>query len=473
MRVLLYYPRGHAWRPGTDIGRLAACLPPLGLASIAAVLRRGGHEVRIIDAALRPSVPNEQWARQIVLWRPDLLGISAITPAFIDAYDVCRRVKEQLPQTRTVFGGVHVSWGRERILAGYPTIDCVVAGEGERPMAALALGTAPGDIPGVVYRDAGAVRTARPQSRQDMCDMDELPLPAYDLLEGFPRQYALPLFSYPRAPGAHVISSRGCVYQCTYCDRSVYGRTFRWNSPEYTLEQVKLLRRDHGVRHVHFYDDLFTLNRERVARLCELLAGARLGLTFNCIVRIGHIDPELIAMLKRAGCWMVSVGIEAGDQHMLDVHKEGLSLEAVRRDVELLYRSGLHVKGLFMLGMPGQTVKSMHDTIDFACSLPLKDANATAFTPYPGSPIAQNIEQLGEVDADWSKMDCEQVVFVPREIGSREAIVEAYARFYRRFYGRPFARTMYRRMLLESPHSYWRLLKALPSYLGYLRRLGR
>jgi radical SAM superfamily enzyme YgiQ (UPF0313 family) len=473
MRILLFQPRGKPWNPASaDISHLAAVLPPLGLASMAAVLRKAGHDVAILDATLTPRVPNDTWASRISAWRPDLVGFSAITPAFLDAYDVCRRVKDSAPDVKTVFGGVHVSWGRERILARFPAIDCVVSGEGELAMARLAAGETPGAIPGLVYRENGRVLAARPQEREDLCNLDDLPFPAWDLVAGFPRRYYLPLASYTRHPGTHLVSSRGCVYQCSYCDRSVFQRTFRWNSPQYTFELVKHLRTDYGVRHVFFYDDLFTLNRERVAELCGLLREARLGVRFNCIVRIGHIDQELIALLKGAGCFIVSVGIESGDQAILDANKEGLRLEDVRRDVTALHQAGLYVKGLFMMGFPGEGEASIRTTIDFACSLPLKDANVTAFTPFPGAPITARIRELGEFDDNWDLMDCTHFVFRPRELPSRSTLERLYGEFLRRFYSRPFLRPLYRRMLWESPHSVWRLLCHLGTFLAYRRRLA-
>lgn len=472
MNVVLFYPRGKAWKPGADVGHLAAVLPPLGLASIAAVLREAGHGVTLFDAALHNRVTNEQWADRIARLAPDVVGFSALTPAFHDAYDVCLRVKDLLPDVKTVFGGVHVSWGRELLMAEYPAIDYIVAGEGEPAFRELLAGTAPSEIPGLVHREGETARAARPQARDDLCVMDDLPFPAYDLLEGFPKAYNLPLFGYTRPPGTHIISSRGCVYQCSYCDRSVFRRTFRWNSPEYTFELVKYLRTDFGIRHVQFYDDLFTLNRERVARLCALLKESKLGVRFNCIVRIGHIDPELIELLKDAGCWMVNVGIESGDQELLDTHKDGLSLEDIRRDVGTLHRSGLYVKGLFMLGFPGESIESMRRTIDLAVELPLKDANVTAFTPYPGAPITQGIEQHGAFDTNWDRMDCEQFVFISREAGSRETLESLRSEFIRRFYQRRFAHRLYRKMMWESPHSYWRLVKHLGVFLNYRKAVG-
>lgn len=469
MNIVLVQPRGYIWNAHPRVATVACIMPPVGIASIAAVLRLAGHRVTLIDGALDFHLTNRQLAERIIVQQPDLVGFSAITSAFDDAYDCCTIVKQLHPRVITVFGGVHASWGKGLLLEKYPAIDYIVDGEGEEVLRLLAEGITDSDR--LYFRSNGSVTQGTRDVPQAV--LDELPFPAYDLLEGFPRRYLLPLFSYPRHPGATVISSRGCVYRCSYCDRSVFGKGFRWNSPEYTFRQVEWLYRDFGIRHVNFYDDLFTLNRQRVATLCEMLAAARLPVSFNCIVRIGHIDTELIALLKRGGCFMVSVGIESGDQSFLDEHKEGLRLEEIRRDIALLYKSGLWVKGLFIMGFPGETEQSIAATREFALSLPLKDANMTAFTPFPGAPITATIENFGTFDNDWAKLDCEQFVFIPKGIRSQKILQKELAEFYRQFYSRPFMRyQVYPKLFLQSPHSVWRLLRNAPAFLGFRRKLG-
>ena len=470
MNVVLVQPRGYAWSARPRIASIACVMPPVGIASIAAVLREAGHFVALVDGALDSHCTNRQLAGRIAAFNPDVVGFSAITSAFDDAYDCCCKVKDMLPDVRVVFGGVHASWGKGALLDKYPVIDYIVTGEGEEVLRLLAEGVTDSDR--LWFRRDGAV--VQGTREVPLMALDELPFPAYDLLEGFPKRYLLPLFSYPRHPGATVISSRGCVYRCSYCDRSVFGKGFRWNSPEYTFRQVRWLHEKFGVRHVNFYDDLFTLNRQRVAALCEMLAEAHLPVSFNCIVRIGHIDQELITLLKRGGCFMVSVGIESGDQSFLDNHKEGLRIEDIKRDITLLHESGLWVKGLFMMGFPGETGKTIAATREFALSLQLKDANMTAFTPFPGAPITATIERYGTFDNNWAKLDCEQFVFIPKGFPSRETLEKAQARFYAEFYSRPFMRRqVYPKLLFQSPHSVWRLLRHATTFLGFRRKLER
>ncbi|HEX7510463.1 MAG TPA: radical SAM protein, partial [Chitinivibrionales bacterium] len=458
MRIALYYPRGSTYSPkGNDLHRAACVMPPIGLAVIAAVLRDGGHTVRIIDAALRHTISNDRWVSEIVNWKPDLVGFSAITSNFLDAYEVCEKIKTLAPSIITVFGGVHVSWGRESVLQNFEAVDIILTGEGEQSLSQLASGAPLGSIPGAYFRNGPLIEKGPDQTR--LCDMDSLPFPAYDLLDGFPRTYLLPLFSYPAHPVAGVISSRGCLHQCSYCDRSVFGKSFRWNSPEYTMEHIARLKGDFGVRHINFYDDQFATNPTRVIRLCELLQKSKMRVSFNCTLRLGHIDSSLCSLLKSAGCWMVNVGIESGDQGLLNLHKSGLTLETITKDVRMLHHHGLYVKGLFMMGLPGETEETLRKTRNFALSLPLKDANMTAFTPFPGAPITPKITEYGALQNHWPSLDCEHFMFVPRGIPSREFLEKQLALFITSFYQRPFMRHIYVKMIFQSPHSFWRLLK--------------
>ncbi len=464
MRIVLVHPAGSNWIKGMqDLAAVANRMAPLGLLSIASYLERSGHEVFIHDClgpgALRGTEKN---AAAVAVLKPDMIGVSATTSGFLDGYRLASLVKEKCPGVITVFGGVHISALGGALLENYREIDYLCLGEGEVTMAELADGREPKTIDGLAWRNGKKVTVNPP--RVHIADLDSLPFPAYGKLAGFPRGYNLPLFSYVRAPGATMITSRGCPYQCSYCDRSVFKRGFRYNSAGYIYEHMKHLRTGFGVRHVNIYDDLFTMNRERIEELCRLLVTKPLGMNFNCAVRVGHADDALLALLKKAGCLMVSLGIESADPEMLKRHKAGVKLDAVRDTVARIRKQGLRAKGLFMMGLPGETEESIRATSDFVISLGLDDMNMAKFTPFPGAPIWAGIEKEGTLENDWQQMNCLNFVFVPKGISSRERLDRLYNEHVKRFYSDRAWRRRFGKRLWQHRWSLWYLIRHIPSF---------
>lgn len=469
MRIVLVHPTGSNWVPGKkDVTATANRMAPLGLLSIAAYLEREGFPVHVLDflgpdAASDPQVN----AKRILSLNPDLVGFSATTSGFLNGYDLATHLKMLRPQIKIIFGGVHISALGGTLLEQFEHIDYLCMGEGELTLAGLAAANPCRDISGLVWRDNGQVVTNPP--RKHIADLDSLPFPAYEKLAGFPNRYHLPLFSYIQAPGATMVTSRGCPYQCSYCDRSVFKRGFRYNSPEYIYAHIEYLNSRFGVRHLNIYDDLFTTNRKRIASLCQLLTSKPLGVHFNCAVRVGHADDELLAMLKAAGCLMVSVGIESGDPDLLEVHKPGVYLDGVRDTVKRIQAAGLRAKGLFMMGLPGETEASVRKTSDFVISLGLDDMNMSKFTPFHGAPVWKTIFEQGTVDEDWRKMNCLNFVFIPKEIGSKQILDQLYNTHVKRFYSDPQWRRRFRSRLWQHRRSLWHLLRHLPDFLSAMR----
>jgi radical SAM superfamily enzyme YgiQ (UPF0313 family) len=465
MKILLINPHSSNWTEGaSDRTSVAVRMPPVGILSIATYLKRLGHGVQLLDLGiLSPAAALRQVESVIGSFRPELAGFTAVTSNFPNAALLAAAVKKVDPAVTTVCGGVHVSALRGRILEQFSAIDLVVAGEGEGALAEIAAGADYATVQGLIFREGDEIRDNG--ARTTVCRLDELPFPDYRLLEGFPEQYAGPLFNYPKGPTATVIASRGCPYSCSYCDRSVFGSSFRYNSPQYLYEHMAFLRQEFGIRHVFFYDDLFTFNRPRVAEFCELLRQKPLGMTFNCAVRVGHIDDELLGMLKAAGCWMVSLGIESGAPEILARHKSSIEFAEMKRSVELIQKNGLRAKGLFMIGLPGETEETVRMTTDFITRLELDDMNMTKFTPFPGSPLYRTIHEEGLFEEHWELMNCMNFVFVPRGIASKARLEELYREFIRRFYtGRNWVRK-FPGLMLQSPDSVKRLLRHLPSFL--------
>ncbi|OQX15459.1 MAG: B12-binding domain-containing radical SAM protein [Desulfobulbaceae bacterium A2] len=469
MRIVLVHPAGSNWVPGRkDVTAVSNRMAPLGLLSMAAYLERAGHTVTVIDCLGPFALPGiEPTARQVLEHSPELVGFSATTSGFPDAYDMTTRLKQLQPDLPVIFGGVHVSALGTTLLDRFPLIDFLCMGEGEATLADLAAGRPLAEIDGLIWRDNGQAVVNRP--REPIADLDSLPFPAYEKLPGFPKRYNLPLFSYIQIPGATMITSRGCPYQCSYCDRSVFKRSFRSNSAEYVYEHMRYLQTRFGVRHLNIYDDLFTLNRKRITALCELLIARPLGMQFNCAVRAGHADDELLTMLKAAGGLMVSLGIETGDAELMEVHKPGVYLAEVQDTVARIKAAGLRVKGLFMMGLPGETEASIRKTSDFVLSLGLDDMNMSKFTPFPGAPVWRTIHQQGRLEEDWRQMNCLNFVFVPNGIDSKETLDQLYNTHVKRYYSHPEWRRKLRARTWEHRHSLLYLLRHLPSFLSAMR----
>ncbi|MDJ0763057.1 MAG: radical SAM protein [Myxococcota bacterium] len=466
MRIVLVHPTGSNFVPGKkDITRAANRMVPIGLLSIAAFLERSSHRVWVCDC-LGPKAPVGVKAivAHILQYKPDMVGFSTTTSAFLDAYDIALAIKAAAPKIKTVFGGVHVSGMGAALMEQFKGMDFAVIGEGEITLNALANEEDPAGIDGLVWRQGTEVIANAP--RKNMPRLDDLPLPAYHKLEGFPKGYRLPPFSYIHTPGTAISTSRGCVYQCTYCDRSVFKQGFRANSADYTYAHLKMLRDRFGIRHVNIYDDLFTINRSRIFDLCKQLTDRPLGLMFNCAVRVGHTDDALLEALKSAGCLMVSLGVESGDPALLETLKAGVDLEAVKHTVSRIQAKGLRAKGLFMMGVIGETEASIKQTSDFIVATGFDDMNMSKFTPFPGAPCFEDIHNHGAFNPDWRLMNALNFVFVPKEIESKERLDYLYNQHVKRFYTDTKWRKKFKARLWDHRATLWHMLANLPTFLA-------
>lgn len=473
--ILLIHPLGyHISAANKDISRIANIMPPLGLASIAAYLATEKIECAIIDCYARPN--SDRLIRDYLLaHKPAAVGISCTTSSFLDGIRISNFCKNILPDLRIVFGGPHISALKEKTLENFPIIDFGVVGEGEQALTELAeSGYQPSSpVEGVVYRSQAGDITFTGY-RKNALQLDMLPFPAYEKLDGYPEIYTLPIFNYPKTPNSSCISSRGCPYVCSYCDRSVFRKSFRFNSAEYLYVHLKYLKSRFSLRHINFYDDQFTFHRKRITAFTELMLERPINVTFNCAVRAEHIDFDLLNQLKAAGCWMVSLGIETGDANLLAQHRQHADLDLLAEKIRLIKRAGLRTKGLLMMGLPGETESTIRNSRKYVFSLPIDDLNLTKFTPFPGTPLYNNIHELGTFEEDWGKMDCMHFLFVPRGI-SKKTLENRFKQFYKTHYLRTRVLLNYVTMLWRSPDSWLRFVKNLLRFLAFAKnnqRLG-
>jgi len=474
--ILLVHPLGYlADAAKGDISRLANIMPPLGLASIAAYLERRNIHSCIIDCF---AWPNSDRLIQEYLsdYQPAAIGLSCTTSSFFDGIRISKLAKHLFPEIKVVFGGPHVSALKTHVLTDFPIIDVVVIGEGEETLAELMEnnGQPSSDIQGLVYKERSG-EVIFTGYRKKPIELDTLPFPAYEKLEGYPHVYKLPIFNYPKSPNASCISSRGCPYTCSYCDRSVFRQHYLFNSAEYVYEHLSYLKSRFGIRHINFYDDQFTFKRKRVEDFARMMTDKPIGVTFNCAVRAEHVDLDLLKMMKSAGCWMISLGIETGDPDLLSQHRQNADLDMIAEKIRLIKKAGIRTKGLLMMGLPGETEESIKKSMNYVFSLPVDDFNLSKFTPFPGSPIYATIHEKGQFDEDWEKMDCMNFQFIPHGM-TVDQLERLFIKFYKTHFMRPKVLLGYGTMLWRSPDSWRRFLEHMGQFFKFAKsnkRFGR
>lgn len=431
--------------------------PPLTLATAAALLEQSGHRVRLLDAA----VPPRTWAQveaDLTAFDPDLVAWSTGTPTLAHDLSLGERLQTLLPRAFTCVLGTHVSALPEEALRA-PGIDAVVRGEPEGPLAALAARglEAVSSIPGLSHRDPETGRIAHTPPAAPLAP-EAIPAPAWHLLD--PRAYRLPLKGRPFLMTAPI---RGCPYRCTFCTAPLYyGRRLRKRPVAHVLDEIAANAAAHGVRDVFVWADTFTADRGYVTGFCEGLLERRLDVAWTCNSRVDTVDRALLALMRRAGCWMVSFGLESGNQAVLDRSHKGITVERSRQAVREAHEAGLRVSGHFMLGLPGETPSSMAETVDLALALPLDIAQFYAASPFPGTRLYDEAQEAGWLERPQGFSQGQAVMHLPGL--SAEAVNAARKRAFRRFYGRP--RSLWNLLTLVDPRM---LLHAGDNLRGVLR----
>ncbi|MHB1295224.1 MAG: B12-binding domain-containing radical SAM protein [Anaerolineae bacterium] len=317
----------------------------------------------------------------------------------------------------------------------------------QRPaQKAEALPDALAGIKGLVWRRGRdvVINTDRPL----IANLDDLPLPRHDLL---------PLAAY-RAPLVHgpygfVVTSRGCPAGCRFCIKHVsYGRAVRFRSPENVLQEIEQLTRL-GVHSIHMYADLFTVNREHVMGICEGILQRKLDVRWTCNSRVDCVDQEMLRAMHRAGCWMISWGIESGDEGMLRRMHKGITKPIVEQTLRWSREAGIRNWGYFVIGLPGETEESIARTIAFAKQLPLDLALFHIAAPHPGTPFFFEVVENGwfRPNTRWEDVDMDRSTVLDYPNLKAEDLERWARRAFRAWAFRPRPFLTYLEMLLTSP----------------------
>jgi len=406
--------------------------PPLGIAYLKAVLEGNGVKAELVDETagmgVEPGAIGTEW-----------VGLSVFTPTAKDSYAMADSFRKA--GKKVVIGGPHASIMPKEALQH---ADKVIVGEGEESVLEIFSGKKK-----IIQKPL-------------IKDIDSIP---------FPDWHGLPLEKYTaptrRHPYLKVMTSRGCPWACVYCFKGIFGRTYRMRSAKNVVDEIEHLMKEYGTKEIAFIDDNFSQNRARTLEICREIIQRKIKIDWTCPngVRVDTLDLSLLKLMKKAGCYQLSFGIESGNQQVLDKVGKGIKLEQVENAVKWAKQAGIETIGFFMIGLPFDSEETMQQTIDFAKSLPLDLVQFTVTVPYPGTELFSLVKKQGKfLVEDWAEFGSYSGKAY-YELGdlNKELVEKMYKKAYKQVYFRPGYAL---KRILKNP-------KLLASGLNYFSKIFR
>ena len=364
--------------------------PPVGLLSLAGVLKWHGYRVRVLDLLVE-KVTRDRFRQILHEFRPGVVGITVLTETCRAAETIASEVREEIDDCRIVFGGVFPSFEYESLLRN-EAVDFVIRFEGEGSFLELLEYLRRPDlvplegVPGLAYRKNGAAcenLVRRPPRRLDA--------------QPFMDREVITLSSYTHK--GTINAGRGCGYHCIFCSSAqMFGSAPRIRSAENLFAEVYYLYRNAGLRDFYFVDQSFTSSRERTRRFCHYVVEAGMEIRWRCLSHVNTISRDLLESMKAAGCREIEYGIESGDPAVLETLGKGITLEKAVEVIKLSRAAEIEVVCFFMVGHPADTLDSMKRTIEFARRLKDRyevEIIARMNTPFPGTYQYEHADELG------------------------------------------------------------------------------
>lgn len=475
MKIALINPSYTPWTDETQfMKKVLGSMTPLGLLSLAsyALEHIEDIDIRIIDSsALSLDIPCV--VKKLNEYEPQLIGFTMTTTAVNTVHEMASAIKQVMPQVKIVVGGPHVSTLKSEVLKQIPCIDYAVAGEGEETLAeliqALTKDHCVSVVNGLSYRDSHNEIIQNPP-RENIACLDNIPDPAWHLLEGFPKNYNSNVFCTPSGPAASISTSRGCPYRCTFCDQSTFGNKPRMLSATRIFNIVKYLYDRYNIRYISFCDDLFTVNRQRVMEFCELMCSWGKSVKWSCDANILTVDNELLKSMKKAKCWCISFGLESGSEQILKSMNKNSDIKVAENAVRMTSKNGIHPKGLFIFGSPLESLETIEKTKKFIHSLPLSTINISKFTPYLGTELYQEVKHQLPEERCYDNFNGMSFI-IPSKHLSIEQLEQHYSNIIGSFYNSPRAWMFHFPTMIGDFGKIWRLLSVILPGLKY--KLGR
>jgi radical SAM superfamily enzyme YgiQ (UPF0313 family) len=379
---------------------------PLGLLYLASTARDAGHEVSIFDGMFQTG--DEAFSAALQREQPKVVGIGILSTVRAAALRLAQLADQH--GATVIVGGADPTGRPESYLLhqdnGSRPVDLVVVGEGEQTLLEVLPLLLDGrsatdrlaEIPGLAFLDDGGQVISTP-ARTHCQDLDSLPLPARDLID---------IETYRRGwRGKHglfslsIIATRGCPYGCTWCQKSVFGRSFRPRSPVAVAEEMRQIKEKYGPDQLRIVDDVMGIDLKWVRRWHDAVLERDAVIPFECLSRVDLMSEELVRLLKEAGCVRIAFGAESGSQKVLDAMNKGATVEQIRQAASLCRRFGIETYFYIMLGYPGEEWTDIRKTVEL-----LKDTRPTMFSstiayPLPSTEFYEQVKHRLLDTPDW------------------------------------------------------------------------
>ncbi len=418
-----YPPNAHAHPP----------FIPLGIAYLGAIAEKEGHEVNVIDCQAE-HLTVEAFQQRISKETPDIVGVTSTTLLYNSAKGIMEAAKAEHPNATTMIGGSHVTFWDENALNECPAIDVIVRREGELTFVELLKRLQEkrnfSGVLGTTFRGEDG-KIMRNEDRPFLMDLDALPSPAYHLL---------PIDAFHRMGKTifPLVTSRGCVQWCDFCSTvRMFGRGYRVRNPHKVVDEMEMLNKKYGESQFTFYDDAFTINRNHTLELCADIKARGLNVEWDCETRVDAVDKELLEKMHDAGCITVWYGVESGSAKILDKMHKKINREQVKDAFKISQKAGIMTIASAVIGFPGETEETAWETINFINSLNPDDIGCYIATPYPGTPMYDEVVQNGWLRVtDFNKYDTATPTFETPDL-SMEKLREIKYKAHQKFYLRP------------------------------------
>lgn len=433
--LLINPPSAFASYAGTKVNAVTQNYPLLSLAYLSAVARKEGFRVSVLDLGIERE-PYRILHKKLDEITPRFVGITSTTPIFPEAAALSRIIKNHLgSRAKLIIGGPHATALPIEALQK-SCFDALVYGEGEETLVEILKEKPLKEIKGIYYKTDGKIwkTVCRPM----MENLDSLPFPALDLFDI--KRYKCPKILNRLSPMSNYMTSRGCIYGCTFCNKNIFGRKFRTRSPELVVEEIEYMLRS-GIREIRVVDDMFTTDMDRAKTICRLIIKKGLKFPWNLAagLRVDSVDEEFLKIAKQAGLYQVSLAFESGDQASLDSIRKGITPEQGKKALKMVKKAGLESIGFFMFGLPADTEESLKKTAKFAVELMPDLAKVTITTPFPGTELYRQYEEKGLIKSrDWTLYNLHNIGDIYEHPNIDYKILKKhYNKFYYKFYFNP------------------------------------